>query len=69
VHNCICYDNCDNSSCRFDGNGTIIDDAYTEGGALLISDLCFMNGGEGVSSTRSDDCVFLNNTCVASGCC
>jgi len=65
VRNCVCYGNYDNSSYRSDGNGIIIDNAYTEGGALLANNLCFMNGGKGICSTRSDDCVFLNNTCVA----
>jgi len=65
VRNCICYGNYDNSSYRSDGNGIIIDNAYHHGGALLINNLCFMNGGKGISSTRSDDCIFLNNTCVA----
>ncbi|MFQ5808475.1 MAG: DUF1565 domain-containing protein, partial [Armatimonadota bacterium] len=65
VRNCVCYGNYDNSSYRSDGNGIIIDNAYTSGGALLANNLCFMNGGKGICSTRSDDCVFLNNTSVA----
>ena len=65
VRNCICYGNYDNSSYRSDGNGIIIDNAYHEGGALLVNNLCYMNGGKGICSTRSHNCIFLNNTCVA----
>ena len=65
VRNCIVYGNYDNSSYRTDGNGIIIDNGYTQGGALLINNLAFMNGGKGICSTRSDDCTFLNNTSVA----
>ncbi|HUT91983.1 MAG TPA: right-handed parallel beta-helix repeat-containing protein [Thermoguttaceae bacterium] len=65
VRNCVCYGNYDNSSYRSDGNGIIIDNAYNEGGALLVNNLCYMNGGKGICSTRSDNCTFLNNTCVA----
>ena len=65
VRNCTVYGNYDNSSYRTDGNGIIIDNAYTRGGALVANNLAFMNGGKGMCSTRSDDCVFLNNTSVA----
>ena len=65
IRNCVCYGNYDNSSYRTDGNGIIIDNAYHQGGALLINNLCYMNGGKGICSTRSHNCVFLNNTCVA----
>ena len=65
VRNCVCYGNYDNSSYRSDGNGIIIDNGYSEGGALLANNLCYMNGGKGICSTRSDNCTFLNNTCVA----
>ncbi len=64
VRNCVCYGNYDGSSYRTDGNGIIIDNAYHHGGALLINNLCFMNGGKGICSTRSDDCTFLHNTCA-----
>lgn len=65
VRNCVCYGNYDNSSYRSDGNGIIIDNAYHEGGALLVNNLCYMNGGKGICSTRSHNCMFLNNTSVA----
>ncbi|MHC4401134.1 MAG: right-handed parallel beta-helix repeat-containing protein [Planctomycetota bacterium] len=65
VRNCISYGNYDNSSYRSDGNGIIIDNGYAEGGALLANNLCFMNGGKGICSTRSDNCVFLHNTSAA----
>lgn len=64
VRNCVCYGNYDGSSYRSDGNGIIIDNGYNAGGALLANNLCFMNGGKGISSTRSDNCVFLHNTCA-----
>ena len=65
VRNCVCYGNYDGSSYRSDGNGIIIDNAYTEGGALVTNNLCYMNGGKGISTTRSDDCRLFHNTCVA----
>ena len=65
VRNCVCYGNYDNSSYQSDGNGIIIDNAYDEGGAQLVNNLCYMNGGKGICSTRSHNCQFLNNTSVA----
>ncbi len=65
IRNCICYGNYDQSSYRSDGNGIIVDNGYAKGGALLANNLCFMNGGKGICSTRSDHCTFINNTCVA----
>jgi len=65
IRNCICYGSFDGSSYRTDGNGIIVDNGYGNGGALLVNNLCFLNGGKGICSTRSDDCIFLNNTSVA----
>ena len=65
IRNCVCYGNFDNSSYRTDGNGIIVDNGYAKGGALLANNLCYMNGGKGISSTRTDNCMFLNNTSVA----
>jgi hypothetical protein len=65
IRNCVSYGNYDRSSWRSDGNGIIIDNGYEKGGALLVNNLCFMNGGKGISSTRTDSCIFINNTCVA----
>ncbi len=65
VRNCICYGNYDRSAHRSDGNGIIIDNGYDRGGALLVNNLCFMNGGKGICSTRTDNCIFLHNSSVA----
>ena len=64
IRNCVCYGNFDNSAFRSDGNGIIVDNGYGHGGALLANNLCYMNGGKGICSTRSDHCTFLNNTCA-----
>jgi parallel beta-helix repeat protein len=65
VKNCVVYGNYDSSAYRTDGNGIIVDGPGPgEVGCLLMNNLAFMNGGQGICSTRTDNCAFLNNTSV-----
>ncbi len=64
IRNTICYGNYDRSSFKSDGNGIIVDGGGPKVGALLVNNLTFMNGGQGICSTRADNCTFINNTSV-----